>query len=179
MDPNPYAAPTSAIEAAPAVQPVDGPVGLGGWLVLVAIGLFVTPVRLALFLSQTFLPIFRDGMWERLTTPGPAPYHPLWGPLLIGEIAINSVFILLAIYLLFLYFRRSWRFPRLYMTLLISSLVFIVADSFAVGIVAPSQGVMDPATIAEIGKSLIVAAIWVPYMIFSKRVRNTFVRMDV
>src|SRR5689334_6367009 len=135
MDHNPYAAPTSAIEAAPVVLPREGPEGLGGWLVLVALGLFVTPVRLAIFLLQTFPPIFRDGMWEKLTTPGPAPYHPLWAPLLIGEIAINSVFILLAIYLLFLYFRRSWRFPRLYMTLLISSLVFIVADSFAVGIV--------------------------------------------
>jgi len=175
---NPYAAPKSAIEAAPVVLPQDGPAGLGGWLVVVAIGLFATPIRLATFMLQTYPPIFRNGTWERLTTPGPAPYHPLWGTVLLGEIVINSVFIVIALYLLFLFFRKSRRFPKIYIGLLISSVLFILVDAIAVGVVVPGQGILDPGTLGEFARSLIAASIWIPYLIVSKRVKNTFVRMD-
>ena len=175
---NPYAPPTSATEAAPAVWPTSGPVGLSGWLVLVGLGLVITPFRLAIFLLQTFPPIFSDGTWGTLTTPGSAPYHPLWAPLLLAEMAINSIFILMSIYLLFLFFRKSVRFPRLYILFLLSNLAFLLADAFAVTIVLPSQPFMDPNTAREFGRSVFAACIWVPYLFLSKRVKNTFVRTD-
>lgn len=46
------------------------PKGLGGWLILPAIGLFFYPIRIAASFYTDFLPIFQEGYWEVLTTPG-------------------------------------------------------------------------------------------------------------
>jgi hypothetical protein len=56
------------------------PSGLGGWLIVVGLGLIVVPIRMLIILAQAFPPIVRDGAWEVLTTPGGERYHPLWAP---------------------------------------------------------------------------------------------------
>lgn len=175
MERNPYAPPSSVIEETPQVSPEDGPSGLSGWLILVAIGLIGTPIRLAFFTLKTYPPIFRDGTWATLTTPGPAPYHPMWGPLLIVEIVINLTFIIMSLYLLYLFFRKSWRFPRLYITFLVANLCFLLADALAIKLVLPEQPIMDPDTAREFFRSVVAVSIWVPYLLVSKRVKNTFV----
>ncbi len=179
MDHNPYAPPTSnpevRVERPPPPQE-GGPEGLSGWLILVAIGLFITPIRLMMFLNATFPPIFSNGTWEVLTTPGNAPYHPLWGPLLISEMVINFLFIAVCVYLLVLFFYKSSRFPKVYVAFLLANLVFIAADALAVKIVMPEQPLLDGDTAREFGRAVIGAMIWIPYMFSSKRVRNTFVR---
>jgi hypothetical protein len=43
--------------------------GLGGWLILVGIGVVISPLRLLAELSKVYLPMFNDGTWEALTTP--------------------------------------------------------------------------------------------------------------
>jgi hypothetical protein len=91
---------------------------------------------------------------------------------------INFIFIVMSIYLLFLFFRKSARFPKLYVMFLLSNLAFLLADAFAVTIVLPSQPIMDPDTAREFGRSVVSASIWVPYLFLSKRVKNTFVRID-
>lgn len=178
MDHNPYASPKAPIEVTPATGPQDGPDGLGGWLVVIALGLFATPIRLVIVMVQTYPPLFGAGRWEKLTTPGSPHYHPLWKPLVIGEVVANFVFIAFAVYLLYLFFRKSRRFPSYYIGLLVSSIVFILADSFVVGIVVPGQGITSAGSMQELTRSLVASAIWIPYLFVSKRVRNTFVQLN-
>jgi len=178
MDRNPYTPPSSDSEVVTAPTTGDGPEGIGGWLLLVCLGLILTPFRVGYYLLATFPPLFRDGSWHTLTTPGSPPYHPFWGPLLIGEIAINAFFIVTAIYLLVLFFRKSWRFPKFYVFFLVSNFVFIVLDALAIRIVLPGQPFLDAESAGEFAKSLVGVGIWVPYMFISKRVKNTFVRLD-
>ena len=173
---NPYSPPASVTEAAPAVETASGPVGLAGWLVLVCLGLIVTPIRIAVFLLQTFPPIFRDGAWQKITTPGAGAYHPLWGPLIVFEIMVNVAFIATAIYLLFLFFQKSWRFPRIYVAFLLVNLAFIFADALAIRLIVPGRPIFDGQSAAELGRSMVSVLIWVPYMFLSMRVKNTFVR---
>ena len=177
MERNPYAPPSSALEVTPQISPGEGPAGLSGWLVLVAIGLIATPIRLSVALFNTFVPIFRDGTWQTLTTPGSAPYHPMWGPLLIAEIVVTSIFIITSIYLLSLFFRKSWRFPRWYIAFLVANLVFLLVDALAIKLVLPDHPFLDADTARELFRSLVSMAIWIPYLIVSKRVKNTFVRV--
>ena len=178
MDRNPYAPPESNPEVRVEPPPVHGPEGLSGWLVLVGIMLVVTPLRLVKFLNETFPPLFEDGTWEVLTTPGPPPYHPMWGPLLITEIAANCTFIVVAVWLLVLFFRKSWQFPRVFVAFLVTSLLFIAVDALAVKIVLPEQPLLDGETMVEFTRSLVGAGIWIPYMLMSTRVKNTFVRTE-
>lgn len=165
----------SAPSPATPERDASGPVGLRGWLVLVALGLIVTPVRLGAFVATTFPPILQDGTWELLTTPGSDAYHPLWAPMLVFEFAANTAFIAAALVLLVLFFKRSRRFPVLFIAFLAVSLVFVVGDTWISSYMFPDAPVLDPETIGEVGRAVLASLVWIPYMCVSKRVRNTFV----
>jgi hypothetical protein len=56
----------------------------------------------------------------------------------------------------------------------ISSLLFIIADAWLGSLVLPDEPTFDPDTAREVGRSLVVVLMWVPYLLVSKRVKNTF-----
>jgi len=155
----------------------DTPKGLGGWLILPGLGLIFTPVHLLIFLYQTFLPLFQDGTWEALTTPGSEAYHHLWGPYLLFEIVGNFIFVIFSVLLIFLFFSKSHRLPKLLIIFYVSNLLFLLTDFFMgdmIPFVAAEPN--DPEVIKEIAKAVMSNIIWVPYFLLSKRVKNTFVK---
>ena len=151
------------------------PAGLGGWLVLVAIGITVSFFRLTTFLWTTYVPIFRDGAWEVLTTPGTEVYHPLWAPMLIMEIVVNLGFVVAQLWLLALFFGRARFFPKLYIGVALVNLGFIVLDAWLGTFLITNEPMFDDDTAKELIRSIISVSIWVPYMLLSVRVKNTFI----
>ena len=154
--------------------PPSQPVGLGGWLILVAIGLVIGPLRLLVFIAEAYPPIFSDGTWQVLTTPGSEAYHPLWGPLIMFELAGNLAFVAAGIWMLVLFFSQSARFPKVYIWVACAGLLFAIVDVWFISIVLVDGPVIDPQTAVELAGALIGVLIWVPYMLVSRRVRNTF-----
>ena len=152
----------------------EGPRGIGGWLILPMIGLFVFPVRVAISLVTDYAPLFQGGIWGNLTTPGSEVYHPLWAPVIIGEIFCNVGFLLFAAALLYLLFARSHRFPRAFIAFALANLAFIVGDAVIAWQIPAVAARGLEGVGAETARAAVVAAIWVPYMLVSKRVRNTF-----
>lgn len=175
---NPYQTPQSAYEA-PQPTGTDGthrePYGLGGWLILLGIGIVLSPFRLAAVIVQTYLPLFQDGTWGILTTPSSEHYHALWAPLLSFEIAGNLAFLVTYSVLAFLFFRKSRFLPRIYIAATLLNLCFVVLDSWFASLVLPDEALVDADTAKEIARAALSSAIWVPYMLLSKRVKNTFV----
>lgn len=149
--------------------------GLGGWLILVGIGVVISPIRLLATLIPNYKPIFEDGTWEALTTKGSEAYTPYFSSLLVGEIVFNTIMVAASIYLIYLFFSKHYFFPKLYIGIVVASLIFIPLDAWLVTKVFPSEPMFDPETTKELGRSLITGVIWVPYMLFSKRVKVTFV----
>ena len=149
--------------------------GLGGWLILVGIGVVVGPFRLAAELVPLYYGIFTDGSFEILTTQGSEAYHVMWGPLIVFETIFNLLVILASCYLIYLYFSKSYLFPKLYISIVIFSLVFIPFDAWLATFVLPDEPMFDPATSKELARTLFMAVVWVPYMLISKRVKATFV----
>jgi len=149
--------------------------GLGGWLILVGIGVIIAPIRLLVTYIPIYIPIFENGTWEALTTAGAEAYDPLWAPLLIGEIAYNSIMVAALIYLIYLFFTKRYFFPKLYVGVMVVSVIFIPLDAWLVTKVLPDEPMLDPETTKEFMRTLVGAAIWVPYMLLSKRVKATFV----
>lgn len=149
--------------------------GLRGWLILVGIGVVIGPFRLAYGFGPMYYSIFTDGTFQILTDAGSEAYHPLWGPLLIGEALYNSLMVLVSAYLVYLFFSKHYLFPKVYIATVGISLVFIPLDAWVGSFVITDEPMFDPATAKEFVRTLIGGIIWVPYMLLSKRVKATFV----
>ena len=152
-----------------------GKEGLGGWLILVAFKLVTTPILMFLQVGE-FTTIFEDGTWEQLTTPSSEYYHSLWGIVIFGEIVLNIGLVILSFVLLYKFFRKSRSFPSWFIFGLIFHCAFLFIDALAIKLVLPSEPMFDPDTTKDFGKAVASAIIWIPYMLISKRVKNTFVR---
>lgn len=150
--------------------------GLGGWLVLVAIGIILSPLRILTQVFPVYLDMFLNGSWGVLTTPGSQAYNPLLIPILIGEMLTNVGLILGCIFLAILFFSKKKLFPKFYISMLIFTLVFILIDTLAIKAVLPEEPIFDPDTLSSIIRTVMAIGIWVPYMLVSKRVKATFVR---
>jgi hypothetical protein len=171
---NPYAAPQvdSPIQA----ELVDtGPVGIGGWLILPLIGLIFTPIAATVSLWTQYLPIFTQGIYERLTDPNFQNYHPLWGPAIIFEMIAQIIFVAGSVWAIVLLFRKARLFPSAMIAIYILNVVYLAADTW----IASQIPILRATNFGEIAGRLVIAlmsaAIWIPYMRVSKRVKNTFV----
>lgn len=150
--------------------------GIGGWLILPLLGLIVSPLRVTYLLYQELLPVFMEGYWEVLTTPGSEAYHPYWAPLLVGEVVGNLIVIVLALITLVFFLRRSRYTPRLVIAWLAFGLVFVTADFFLADLIPAVAEQSDPESTRELARSFVGAAIWIPYFLLSRRVKATFTR---
>jgi hypothetical protein len=150
--------------------------GIGGWLILVAVGIVFTPIKKVMLKTTIYTEIFSTGVWEDLTTQGNEAYSPLWAPSIIGEILFSCGLIIVLLYTAYLFFAKSRNFPKWYVVIAIINVQFIAADAFIINMFLPSQSIFDPGTIREFLRSVITLVVWVPYMFVSKRVRATFIK---
>jgi hypothetical protein len=150
--------------------------GIRGWLILPLIGLFIAPIRISLTIFKDLVPVFTEGYWNVITTPGSNTYHPLWAPLIIFECVGNIVFIIFSIVLLIFFFRKSRLLPKLMISYLILSLLFVVSDFFLADLIPAVADQRNYQDTKEIARAVIGTIVWVPYFLVSKRVKQTFVR---
>lgn len=177
-DENPYSVTSTpeTISTAPLPTSYQTEVtGLGGWLILVGIGVIFSPLRVLLLLGTVFVPIFTNGTYGDLSSPGSEFYNPAVAKLLIFESLTNGLFVLAYIALAFLFFSKSKLFPRAFIGLAIANFLFILLDAGLAKLTMPSVDMLDVDTVKELTRSAIAACIWVPYMLISKRVKTTFV----
>ena len=150
--------------------------GIGGWLYLVAFKVVFTPIVGVFLIYRVFHGYLDLNVWEALTTPGNAGYRLNAGPIILGEFAGNLLFMTVATWLVWLFFRRHRLFPRVFIALLVSNLIFIAADEALITHLWPTTVNANHQTGGDLGRLMIQAIIWIPYMLSSKRVRQTFTR---
>ena len=147
------------------------PSGIGGWLILPVIGMFLTPLR-ALTLVSDY-----EGFVEAM------PFlSPTQNAFVVIEILVNVGFMVVApILLLVLLFKHRALFPRLFIVWGLANLAFLVLDLIAApllfgeALAQTGTPLFDAETAKEFGRSVVTNLIWVPYMALSRRVKNTFV----
>ncbi len=149
--------------------------GLGGWLIVVGLGVILSPIRVAFDVINSYLPILTDGTWEKLTTEGSEFYNPDWEALLIFEMTANAIVFLASLYLIYLFFAKKIPFPKWFIGILVFGFCFILFDAWIVQQMLPDQPMFDEDTRKELGRAIVVLVIWVPYLLVSKRVKATFV----
>ena len=148
-----------------------GPTGLGGWLILPMVGMVVNPIIGTIGL-QDYFPLLAQGANLDATQT-----VVIWFEV-ISNVAIQLIapFVLLT-----LFFQKRRTFPSLFVGWVLTNLVFVLVDlvfvynAFRAYYDSPGAVFWDEATAQSVSRAVIYAAIWIPYMLNSKRVRNTFV----
>jgi hypothetical protein len=149
---------------------------IGGWLILLGIALVISPIKVGITLVKDLWPAISNDTWTVLTTPGSNAYHPLWAPLLIFEIVGNTGTIVLCLITLWFFFQKSRVTPQLIIAFLVINLILVAGDSFLSNMIPAVAQQSGPGSARELARSVIGAAIWIPYCLRSKRVKATFVR---
>lgn len=169
----PQAPPRPELYRAPSTN--QGPKGLGGWLILVGINLIFSPFRIMGIEFELF-ELFSNGTWNELADSSSEFYNPGLAAIIPLEFVINMAFIFSFFFLIYLFFTQSSIFPRWFIGVFVANFAMIVLDLTAVYFVVPDAPIIDPETSGELMRSLGACAIWIPYMLKSKRVANTFVK---
>jgi len=145
--------------------------GLGGWLALIAFGQVVGILRFVVELGKYYQAL-QPQVWTQFPTA-------MW-----GETALNAGLMWLFVYTTVLMFRHSQHFPRFF----IAQFVAVICTPFIANLWAGlTLGLatgkpmtefmsMDIKEVGQLIASMIGAAIWIPYILRSQRVRNTFVK---
>jgi hypothetical protein len=150
--------------------------GIGGWLILVAIGAILNPLRLSIMIFVNFVPVFQNNTWSILTTPGTAAYHRLWAPLILFELFGNILFVIFSIIIAICFFQKKRFFPKLMIVFLLANLIFIGIDLFAANFIPAVAAQNDEQSNKELARVILASIIWIPYFMVSIRVKETFVR---
>lgn len=148
--------------------------GLGGWLIVVLLGLLYT---LFIYASASISSskMFTDGTVEQLS------YIQGYAGALGFEVIVQAIFALVAVFLIFLFFKKSKQFPKFFIIFLITHVIFVALDtyimsslSFPYEIKDAMQEVIDEGYV-QLGRAIISSIIWIWYMKVSKRVKLTFI----
>ncbi len=147
--------------------------GLGGWLILVGVGILIAPFKMLFEMAKT-LPSYGASTWASLTTTDGVSYHYLYAPTLLLELVTNIVFVVFGILLIWLFFSRKRWFPALFVLLTITHVAVIWGDALLARAI--------PAVESRGGewtshlRDFLAGLLWVGYMFRSRRVQQTFVR---
>lgn len=149
--------------------------GLGGWLILVGIGLVLTPI---IYLVQIWIyqlqPLIDYGQFFVL--------FPALKTMLICELLVNLALFVFSLHVLALFFKMHHLFPQRFIIFYIAGIVVILLDFWAVDAFlspvffhAAFDGGIAREFLRELLPPFISGAIWIPYMLMSRRVKMTFV----
>ncbi|SEP09798.1 Protein of unknown function [Rhodospirillales bacterium URHD0017] len=140
--------------------------GINGWLVLVALGQVVGPVRLI------------ASLYEYYNQPDIGASFQAF-PMLVGiEALMNTGYVALMLACTICFFQKRSIFPKLFIWEVVLGPALILLDALMVMAMLPSTNLdklIDAETAKDVGRSVGVAVIWIPYMLVSKRVKATFV----
>ncbi|WP_428329217.1 DUF3857 domain-containing protein [Mucilaginibacter sp.] len=142
-------------------------ISVGGWLILVAIGLFVTPVTVIMaFVNTRYLQV---SVWDNL---GAYRYGNSLKAQVIFEVAGETVLMCYAVFCLILLLNRRDILPKYIIGYFIFATSFFVADYAFVASVSHLK--VPDSYITTITRSFIIGVVWISYFKKSTRVKQTF-----
>lgn len=152
-----------------AAKPSQNPstlLGIGGWLMLLAILQALSPLRTLADLANS-----AEGYRQLMTQPNGAVAA-------YGEIALNLAFLALQATVLVSMLRRDYRFPRLFLYQWLAIPLLSILDTLWISSImgVPASQVLVGQALAGLLASFVVTGLWVAYVYRSVRVRNTFTR---
>jgi ABC-type Na+ efflux pump permease subunit len=165
------------VQGLPETESSKSAPGIGGVLIIVAVGLIISLIQNLGTLLANLQPFRRGQVWERLTIPGSIAYHPYWKPVLLFELASSAVILGFNAVAVVLFFRKQRMFPKVIILGIPIIFILILIGYYLSGLIpaiaeSPDYSKQKWNLIAR----FIALHIWIPYFLVSKRVKETFVR---
>jgi hypothetical protein len=157
---------TNLTSGAQHVQKLDEPLkGIGGWLVLVAIGQIIGVIKVIVSTVEYY------------TGPG---VHEAFEKLSIAmnaELTLNATYIALVIFTTYAFFSEKRYFRILYILEILLSPILIIVDAMLLSLFTTLSfsKALDTDLLARTVGACLPGTIWIIYMFRSRRVKNTFV----
>ncbi|MET3698525.1 uncharacterized protein DUF2569 [Bacillus oleivorans] len=155
--------------------------GIKGWLIFVIVFLAANPIGSLYHVTTNLIPFFQEGNWDDITTKGTKLYHPIFGTVIVLELAMYIFITVMTVFLLYQMLRRRAIFPKLFISFLLADLIigFLYAGGYMIvtTFVPAFQDVREDLYFeigTSVGSHILFALIWIPYFLKSKRVKATF-----
>ena len=100
----------------------------------------------------------------------------MWVPAIVFEVATSVLIFVFTLWLAYLFFfRKSPLVPRLFIIWLASQLIIQTIDRLLVNRLPLAAEQSGSGVTSGLGRAITNAVIWIPYFIWSIRVKNTFI----
>jgi len=144
---------------------------IGGWMILPAIGIFLSPVR-------KLVNIYENGYfeylhWNILTNPIHASYNPSLGVLVLIEYIYEIATLCFSILLIILLWNRRTSFPLLICCLYGLNVLVLIVETVWLRELQLPTGFEGKDSVSSYGL-IFAALIWIPFFVYSDRVKGTF-----
>lgn len=157
--------------ATPLPKPTPELQGIGGWLILPMLGIVLSLIVLPFVIYSQNAQVIE--YWHELTNPQSDSFIPLFKELIYFEVLGNVILYAVLLFLCYVFFTKKMLTIKVYIFFQLFSLALTITDillaSSLLGIA------VDASDIKDIFRGLIGCAIWIPYFLVSRRVKNTFV----
>ena len=147
--------------------------GVGGWLILPAIGIVLQPFVVGVTLYQN-ASSYSASAWQNLT--GNDALSPYLIPWLLFELVGNMGLLVVSIALLVLFVRKRTRVPVVYLGYAVFTVLFLGLDGIAAALIQTEDAAPSTRENAQLLRAIVVTALWGSYFMLSERVKATFVR---
>ncbi len=156
--------------------------GIGGWLLLPIIIVIWSVVDgvITLFDEDASIVFLGPRIWHSFVTPNTILYQSTWVPVVFLGMLIQLVGLFLLLIALPLIFKKKKIVPGVMIAIFTLGLCHVAVDGATTFFLLPhiSSNLAEqaaPGYFKELVTGIMNAAIWIPYFMKSRRVKNTFV----
>jgi hypothetical protein len=158
-------------------SPIEKPPRIGGLLILVAIGLFLSLLRNIGYFLGSITPFIRPEMWSRYTNQNSTAFHPQWKLVIIFDAVTYTLTFFLNVVLLVFFFQKKRAFPKLIAVSIPIFFFMSLGGYYLAGLIPAVAETKDYSRQWHLLITQFVSLhLWLPYFLLSKRVEKTFVR---
>lgn len=141
------------------------PYGIGGWLLIPAIGVVISPLLVAVAIAMN-VSMFDSPLIAELEVD-----HPGLRTTILLETLLSAAFLAFQVYVAVVFFMKKRFVPKLMIAYLTINLALTVIAVALTGLVLEEFNASDTQSIT---RAVVLAAVWIPYFLVSRRVKNTF-----
>lgn len=151
--------------------------GLGGWLIVIQISLYLTLIASSISVFGHLILIIVEQSGQQLIIQDPLLSEPAWKPVIWFERIYSPVMLVFTIFVLVQFYRKKAAVPKLMIAFyLLNALIAIILFVLTQQAMVTLELTSDRPLITRSVREILTCLIFIPYLLKSERVKNTFIR---